>query len=252
MLPGLRFLFAAIVLSMSVLIFGLGAAALLRATHEEFASITSRRPPPEIMFTQQSEPQPTLALLRVEPLAEQEKAGKPASDGVQTAAPMEQPATAANTPEPEKPAAEPEKIETASPSEALKPEPVAPEMPVQAEASVQIDAPAAAAETKVAAIAESAVAPSQTAVTAPEQVSAPIDESTRIAETKIATLGGPPVTIETQTPAKAAPAVVRKSAHTKRVVKRPRIAQRARVAQPAPQVAADPFAQPLGAGQRTR
>ena len=38
MLPGFRFLFAAIVLSMSVLVFGLGAAALLRAAHEEFAS----------------------------------------------------------------------------------------------------------------------------------------------------------------------------------------------------------------------
>ena len=43
MLPGFRFLFAAIVLSVSVLIFGLGAAALLRATHEEFASIPARR-----------------------------------------------------------------------------------------------------------------------------------------------------------------------------------------------------------------
>jgi len=31
MLPGFRFLFAAIVLSISMLIFGLGAAALLRA-----------------------------------------------------------------------------------------------------------------------------------------------------------------------------------------------------------------------------
>ena len=47
MLPGFRFLFAAIVLSMSVLIFGLGAAALLRAAHEEFASIPSRRALPE-------------------------------------------------------------------------------------------------------------------------------------------------------------------------------------------------------------
>ena len=43
MLPGFRFLFAAIVLSMSVLIFGLGAAALLRAAHEQFAHMPSRR-----------------------------------------------------------------------------------------------------------------------------------------------------------------------------------------------------------------
>ena len=68
MLPGFRFLFAAIVLSMSVLIFGLGAAALLRASHEQFASIPSRRAPPEPVFARQNEPpMPTLALLRVEP-----------------------------------------------------------------------------------------------------------------------------------------------------------------------------------------
>jgi len=38
MLPGFRFLFAAIVMCMSVLVFGLGAAALLRTAHEDFAS----------------------------------------------------------------------------------------------------------------------------------------------------------------------------------------------------------------------
>src|SRR3954466_13379238 len=69
MLPGFRFLLAAIVLSVSTLIFGLGAAALLRAAHEEFAGIPSRRPLPEPVFAQRSEPPaPTLALLRVEPV----------------------------------------------------------------------------------------------------------------------------------------------------------------------------------------
>jgi len=68
MLPGFRFLFTAIVLSMSILVFGLGAAALLRAAHEEFASMPSRRAPPEPVFAQQSEPPAsTLALLRVDP-----------------------------------------------------------------------------------------------------------------------------------------------------------------------------------------
>src|SRR5438309_2251672 len=68
MLPGFRFLFAAIVLSMSVLVFGLGAAALLRAAHEQFASIPSRRAPPEPVFAQHDEPPvPTLTLLRFEP-----------------------------------------------------------------------------------------------------------------------------------------------------------------------------------------
>ena len=72
MLPGFRFLFAAIVLSMSILVFGLGAAALLRAAHEEFANLPSRRAPPEPMFARQNDdPMPTLALLRVDlPVAE--------------------------------------------------------------------------------------------------------------------------------------------------------------------------------------
>lgn len=43
MLPGLRILFATTALAISVLIFGLGAAALLRAAHEEFASLPSWR-----------------------------------------------------------------------------------------------------------------------------------------------------------------------------------------------------------------
>jgi len=85
----------------------------------------------------------------------------------------------------------------------------------------------------------------QVTVTAPNQEAAPIDDSTRIAETRIATLGGPPVTIETQAPSKIAPAVVRKSSQAKRVVKRRRVAP-ARVTRQAPQTPADPFAQPFG------
>src|SRR5689334_13736683 len=69
MLPGFRFLFAAIVLSTSILVFGLGAAALLRATHEQYVSTPSwRNGPREQVFAQASEPaQPVLAALRVEP-----------------------------------------------------------------------------------------------------------------------------------------------------------------------------------------
>src|SRR5262249_35306527 len=69
MLPGFRFLLAAIVLSMSILIFGLGAAALLRAAHKEAACVRTRRVMPEPVFAHQLEaPQSTLALLRVEPI----------------------------------------------------------------------------------------------------------------------------------------------------------------------------------------
>ena len=84
MLPGFRFLFAAIVLSMSILVFGLGAAALLRAAHEEFANHPSRRAPPEPVFARlNDDPMPSLALLRVDlPVAE-----KPLDDGRAAAVP---------------------------------------------------------------------------------------------------------------------------------------------------------------------
>src|ERR1700709_1455629 len=105
MLPGFRFLFAATVLSMSVLIFGLGAAALLRAAHEEFASIPSRRAPPEVMFPQRDDAGPTLAMLRVEPAVVDEKAMEPpiADHG------QDQPAINLAPAEVEKPATEPHK-----------------------------------------------------------------------------------------------------------------------------------------------
>ncbi|UFW47810.1 MULTISPECIES: hypothetical protein [Bradyrhizobium] len=71
MLPGFRFLLAAILLSTSILVFGLGAAALLRATHEQYVSNPSwRNGPQEKVFAQASEPaQPVLAVLRAEPEA---------------------------------------------------------------------------------------------------------------------------------------------------------------------------------------
>jgi hypothetical protein len=74
MLPGFRFLFAAILLSTSILVFGLGAAALLRASHEQYVSNPSwRNGPQEQMFAQASEPaQPVLAVLRAEPVSEPE------------------------------------------------------------------------------------------------------------------------------------------------------------------------------------
>ena len=71
MLPGFRFLLAAILLSTSILVFGLGATALLRASHEQYVSNPSwRNGPQEQMFAQSPEPaQPVLAALRVEPVA---------------------------------------------------------------------------------------------------------------------------------------------------------------------------------------
>ncbi len=72
MLPGFRLLFATTVLAISILVFGLGAAALLRAAHEEFASLPSWRlaqQPLLTPFTPQAprlETTPILAMLRIE------------------------------------------------------------------------------------------------------------------------------------------------------------------------------------------
>jgi hypothetical protein len=126
MLPGFRFLFAAIILSMSILIFGLGAAALLRAAHEEFASNPSWHATPETTFAQQGEairPEPTrpaLAMLRVDPpVTEKSPDPVPAA-----AAPAEQ---AAIRPPP----AEPEKTAAPKPEGSSLSEPATPEIPTR-------------------------------------------------------------------------------------------------------------------------
>lgn len=73
MLPGFRILFATTVLAISILVFGLGAAALLRAAHEEFASLTAVRPAQQPLLTPftpqvpRIEATPVLAMLRIEP-----------------------------------------------------------------------------------------------------------------------------------------------------------------------------------------
>ena len=124
MLPGFRFLFSAIILSMSVLIFGLGAAALLRAAHEEFANLPSRRATPEPMFARLNDDQPpTLALLRIDPpLAE-----KPAENVPETTA--DAPAPAGQTPDARP--VEPEKLAALTPAVPVQVEAAKPEEPAK-------------------------------------------------------------------------------------------------------------------------
>ncbi len=152
MLPGFRFLFAAIVLSMSILVFGLGAAALLRAAHEEFASNPSWHAAPEAMFAQQAETtRPVLAMLRVEPAAAE---AKPSENPARLPA-AEQPSAAPATLAPAEQAAlrpptEPESIAALKPEEARRRRPQGPksrvlESPAQSERRpAPADAPAAA------------------------------------------------------------------------------------------------------------
>ncbi|CAL79411.1 conserved hypothetical protein [Bradyrhizobium sp. ORS 278] len=100
MLPGFRFLVAAIVCSISLTIFGMGAAALLRAAHEQFASNSSWRSTQASGFTTflpPAEPAPVLAVLRVEPSPTQPTL--PVEPPPAAASPAEQP-SAANVPTP--------------------------------------------------------------------------------------------------------------------------------------------------------
>jgi hypothetical protein len=256
MLPGFRFLFVATVFSMSVLVFGLGAAALLRAAHEEFASTPSWRAPPETVFAQPSEaPGPVLAMLHVnEPVVE-----KPSDDVPAVTAAAEPPANTSVPTEPETVAAL--KVEETSP-ETAKPEiPLSEASPPSETAPVQADAAASAGETRMAAT-DAPASAEETRIAATEQVMPPANEvtpaasepisvqappATDILSTKIATLGGPAVTIEAQPPAKAASEKPDKDVIKERLKAR-RAAQRRRralMAAHAPPQLVDPFGQPM-------
>lgn len=263
MLPGLRFLCAAVVLSMSLLVFGFGATALFRSARQDVASLPVLRAPPETVFAQ-PEPQPRLAMLQVEPPAADSDAAvtsspaAPPTDQVPSALPAltetDRTATpeklSALSPTPEAAAAaeapQPQVLLQVLP-EAAKPDAPAPIevakleiVPAAAPAIVAPAPPPPAAEppalvatepvTPVAAAPAPAIQPSPTE---PNQVS-----------TTVATLGGPAVTIAPIIAAK--PVVVApkpKKTVRERTVKRKRVAARAERAEP--QQAANPFAPPF-------
>lgn len=247
MLPGFRFLFTAIVLSMSVLIFGLGAAALLRAAHEEFANLPARRTAPAPMFARPTdEMPPTLALLRIDTSVEEKPVKDVAAASIPEAA-ADTPAQAA--PAPNTGAIEPEKLAAVKPAEPMQAEAATPETSAK-EATVETPAPpvaaiaempappkaqAAATEVKLAAVAETpqpAAAP--TAPPAPD-----IYSESNSAATRIATLGGPAVIVDEQTSAKSTEAKPDRNALKKQAAERARerrriiAARRARIAREA-------------------
>src|SRR3569833_3087665 len=140
MLHGYRFLFSAIILSMSVLIFGLGAAALLRSAHEEFANLPSRRSTPAPMFARLTDDQPpTLALLRVEPpVADQQGENVPAA--AVSVIPPDMSASVGQAPDAVP--VEPEKLAALTPAEPTQAEAAKPEAPAE-QASAEASAVAA-------------------------------------------------------------------------------------------------------------
>jgi hypothetical protein len=157
MLPSLRFLLAAILLSISILVFGLGAAALLRAAHEEFASNPSWRATRQTRFAQLEETdRPTLAMLHIESQADTAK---------MTDAPSAMSLGAATTPSTAPAVAEPPATEAERPSAATTspppetadvqaPPPDAPPPGDSAPVAATTDGPVVAEEVKTAATEE--------------------------------------------------------------------------------------------------
>jgi hypothetical protein len=257
MLPGFRFLLTAIVLSMSVLIFGLGAAALLRSAHEEFVNLPTRRATPEPMFARlRDDPAPTLALLRVDSVAEQ-------PENVPAAAPAAAPDISAQAGQaPDTSPAEAEKLAALASAEptqidAAKPEEPAKETSAETPAAPgpSPEAPAVNTELKIAAVsAPDADAPP---ATSPQPSDIPSFEPS-IATTLIATLGGPAVQIDQKTStAEAKPdrrTVKNRTAEQARERRRMAAVRRARLAREATlnlqQQQPNPFAFPLAPATR--
>lgn len=241
MLPGFRFLFAAILLSTSILVFGLGAAALLRASHEQYVSNPSwRNGPQEQVFAQAPEPaQPVLAALRAEPdVAEPTPSlrdqvptiGLPASGPEQVAAvTSETEVTEATTP-----TAEPARVETTT--EAAAPAPADTLTPADTTAFIPEARPASTDK------------PASTEMTTAVALSAP-DTSTA----KVAALNDPATTAWKDPPAKAKADISTPDAKpTKRKAKakkRHRIVRRPPPQQLQQQL--DPFGQPTFATTTT-
>ena len=264
---------------MSLLVFGLGAAALLRAAHESFASNSSWRAAPEVPFAQHPDTTlPMLATLRVEPPAI-EKVDEPAKA---IAAPADQPPSAAAEPIRNDQVAALKPAETL-PAEPVKPAEPAPPIPaaenspaVETAPSLAASAPAASSaaevsvagdETKltIASVSETSsiksepdavqVTPPQSnlADTPSETMAAPATTpADSLAAVKIATLGGPPVDVSDDASAldirsvklpRARPdtSAINQRVQARRALRRRRLAARARLLA-LQQLQANPFA----------
>jgi hypothetical protein len=270
MLPGFRFLLAAIVLSVSIVTFGLGAAALLRAAHEEFASIPARRVTPEPYFAQPAEtPPPTLAMLRVEPALQSNAAVTPSAPVL-----AEEPAPEA-VPVPK---VDMEKLgalnaDVAPPAEPAKPELAATEPAVAAPLAAETQAetkmpaldttpaPASAPVVESAPVpSEQIVMPAMTQIVTPAMTDGSRSATSDKPAAKIAALGSPAASVAAEaetkkSSAKSERSEARKKQRAERAKERRRLAaRRARLAATAApttsvQQPANLFGEPAPQGQ---
>lgn len=237
MLPGFRFLFAAILLSTSILVFGLGAAALLRATHQQYVSNPGwRNGPQEQVFAQVPEPaQPVLAVLRDEPEVSAEPVpslrdrvptiGLPAIEPAQVAAVASE---AEAQPQDAAPAAEIPAAEAAKP-----------ETTVEAAAPASID-------TLTQADTTASIAEVQPAASGSEPTAADPSATASATAAKVAALNDPATTGVKDAPAKAktesGKSDTKATKRTAKAKKRPRVVRRPPPQQLQQQL--DPFGQP--------
>lgn len=263
MLPGFRFLFAAVLLTVSLVVFGLGAAALLRSAHQEFATIPTRRAAPTVFAQPPVEAPPTLAMLRVEAAAPTPETVAPPAVSVTSAAEQVPPIAAPAEPEkitlPETAAAPPTPaaptVEMTAPVVVATPKP---EVPTKSEATKIEEreplttvavAPATSVEPVAPPLPEPAAVPAPAAaaevVAGPQQTATLTDDDAKLASTKIAMLGGPPIDTELVPLPKAKPAAepAKKIVKKRIVVKKRRVAARP-MAAAAPQPT-DPFGLPV-------
>jgi hypothetical protein len=219
MLPGFRFLLAAILLSVSILVFGLGAAALFRSAHEEFAANPSWRAAPEPRLAQSEETtRPVLAMLNVEPGASEPRAAElpgaarslsgPAPVVPTVAAPQAESQSAAAPAAQEIPPTNESATSETPPADVLKPADTPPAM-----AALATEKPGVTDEVRLAPTGETSPSATTTSPAAqetgieatselkPDPAGAP--ESGSVSP-RIATLGGPAVAIEADAAKKAA------------------------------------------------
>lgn len=251
MLPGFRFLFATVVLAGAVLIFGLGAAALLRVAHEEFASLPSWHAAPPPLPARIAEP-PTLALIRVEMPKDAPDTTAIAKDATpvilydeQSAGPENTAVAPEVTAKPDEiadpPAASNTSVETPAPSIVeASPQPVAPE------ATAPVEGPSQTAT----------VAPAPQ-VAAPEATSAPSVDTANpqpVADPQSATVASLPAPAKATAAAqpgkpavtKARQAAAKAAARRRLGIARARAAARARALEQQKQKTLDPLTQLFG------
>lgn len=235
MLPGFRLLVTAVVLCLSLLVFGFGATALLRSARDHVASLPVHRAAPQTVFASQPPPDApaTLSMLRVEtPEIEATVPEAPAAALQDIPAPAPEPARQAAL-GPAAPAADARSAEPAPQAPALDQAAAVETLPAAAPAVTPPAAPRADEPTTVAAIAPPVTDLPVSTLTAAD---------TEIAVMNIATLGGPPVDIEPVPLPKAKPVAEpakrttkpKKAAVREKPAKRRRLEARAEAPAPAP------------------